>query len=35
MKENLGKQISLDAIKYLEREPDAFVLFYIFPLPFL
>ena len=35
MKENLCKQISLDAIKYLEREPDAFVLFYIFPLPFL
>ena len=35
MKENLCKQISLDAIKYLEHEPDAFVLFYIFPLPFL
>ena len=26
MKENLCKQISLDAIKYLEREPAAFVL---------
>ena len=35
MKENLCKQISLDAMKYLEREADAFVLFYIFPLPFL
>ena len=30
MKENLFKQISLDAIKYLEREPDVFVLFYVF-----
>ena len=35
MKENMCKQMSLDAIKYLEREPDVFVLFYIFPLPFL
>ena len=33
MKENLGKQISLDAIKYLEREPDAFVLYFSTAVP--
>ena len=35
MNENLCKQISLEVIKYLECDPDAFVFFYIFPLPFL
>ena len=35
LNKNLCKQISLDVIKDLEREPDAFVLFYIFPLLFL
>ena len=35
MNENLCKQISLEVIKYLECDPDAFVLFYTFPLPFL